>query len=485
LASLLPEDDAGEALPTRALWFIGPRGSGLLPMAAQVAALLGRGALSVRVEPWLHAAKRPDPGELLREALLGRRALMLDFCELDDARLMERDPRTDALDLLRALERLCGEFGVPLFLLSHHPLKFLRLHMSDAEPVQIDYPSPARRSALWEQGLTQAGMEVPEAPELRRLAHTFVFAQEDIARVVKHAERVQRARGTPAQLGDIEDICRDDLDVRLQGLTRRVRQPATMQDLVLSEEQREGIEELIAYARFRDMLFEDWGFGAHYKSGKGVHCLFTGPPGTGKTMAASIVANALDLPLYRIELSQVVDRYVGETEKRLEQIFDEASRCPCALLFDEADSLFGKRTEVRSSNDRYANLEVNYLLQRMEDFEGITVLTTNLETSLDQAFLRRIRFSVRFPEPDRALSRELWRKLLPREAELEGSIDFDRLAGRFEMSGGHIKNAILRAALKAMRDKRGIAQADLEQAAVIEYTKLGKLVPSANLKPRT
>ena len=206
------------------------------------------------------------------------------------------------------------------------------------------------------------------------------------------------------------------------------------------------------------------------------HGLVTGATGTGKTMIAGLIAKELGLELFRVDLSRTVSKWVGETEKNLGMAFDEARNARAILLFDEADSLFGKRTEVKSSNDRYANLETNYLLQRIETFEGIILLTTNRETAIDEAFRRRLRFKIEFPAPDLSERELLWRSMIPGTAPLSPEVDFRKLADRFAMTGGYIKNAAMRAAyLAATSEPKVITQALLEKAAALEWEEMGKL----------
>lgn len=254
-------------------------------------------------------------------------------------------------------------------------------------------------------------------------------------------------------------------------ITRKAR----FEEMVLPEEVTEALHDMIAMVGQRSQILERWGYQRHLGISRGVSALFSGEPGTGKTMAASVVASELGLELIRIDLSQVVSKWVGETEKNLGKIFDEAQDAAAMLLFDEADALFGKRTEVKSAQDRYANLEVNYILQRMESFDGVSVLTTNFESSIDQALQRRLNFRVRFPEPEVAERAELWRKLLPPEIAL-GDAPFDRLAERFEMTGGYIKNAIVRAAVIAARERRALTIDDLWTGAHHEYAEMGKVL---------
>jgi SpoVK/Ycf46/Vps4 family AAA+-type ATPase len=228
--------------------------------------------------------------------------------------------------------------------------------------------------------------------------------------------------------------------------------------------------------RERTRILERWGYARHLGLSRGVSALFSGEPGTGKTMAASVVASELGLELVRIDLSAVVSKYVGETEKNLAKIFDEAQDAHAMLLFDEADSLFGKRTELKSAQDRFANLEVNYILQRMETFDGVSVLTTNAESAIDPALQRRLNFRIRFPEPEVEERARLWKQLLPPAAGL-GEADFTGLAERFDMTGGYIKNAVVRAAVIAARAGRALAADDLWTGAHHEYVEMGKVMP--------
>jgi SpoVK/Ycf46/Vps4 family AAA+-type ATPase len=268
------------------------------------------------------------------------------------------------------------------------------------------------------------------------------------------------------------------LDHRLAGLATRVRVTQTWADLVLPAEQRDQLVELLARIRQRSKVYEEWGFATKLGKGLGVSALLSGPAGTGKTMAAGLVAAELRVPLYQIDVSKIVSKYIGETEKHLGAVFDAAEAGHAILLFDEADSLFGKRTEVRSSNDRHANRETNFLLQRLESFRGVCILTTNHEAALDEAFRRRLSVHVRFPIPSVEERRNLWRALIPANAPRAADLGFDRLADRFEMSGGYIRNAVLRAAFLAADRGSPIDGTLLMQAATTEYEAMGKVVAS-------
>jgi SpoVK/Ycf46/Vps4 family AAA+-type ATPase len=221
-------------------------------------------------------------------------------------------------------------------------------------------------------------------------------------------------------------------------------------------------------------VYEEWGFGARLNRGRGLSALFSGSSGTGKTMAAEILANHLGLDLYRIDLAGVVSKYIGETEKNLRKVFDSAEQSGAILFFEEADALFGKRTEVKDSHDRYANIEVNYLLQRMEEYGGLAILATNRKSALDGAFLRRLRFLVDFPFPDTNSRLRIWQKVFPPEAEI-GELDYG-LLGRMEISGGNIKNIALNAAFLAADQGTAIGMAHVMHAAQREYAKMDKLI---------
>jgi SpoVK/Ycf46/Vps4 family AAA+-type ATPase len=256
----------------------------------------------------------------------------------------------------------------------------------------------------------------------------------------------------------------------------RVTKAHRWEDLVIPADVYHALNELLAYVRHAKRVYEEQGFAARHSVNPGLSALFSGPPGTGKTMCASIVARELDMELFRVDLSRIVSKYIGETEKNLARVFDEAQRSHAVILFDEADSLFARRTEVKSSIDRYANLEVSYLLQRMEQFSGVTVLTTNFEDAIDGAFKRRITFKMRFERPDAEARTALWKKMFPEQAKLDEDVRYEELGERFELSGGSIRNAVIRAAFLAAEEGAPIAQRHILDAATREAREMGALV---------
>ena len=253
---------------------------------------------------------------------------------------------------------------------------------------------------------------------------------------------------------------------------QRILPLAGWDDLVLPSMEKSVLAEIAIHVRQRQKVYDEWGFASKSNRGLGISALFAGESGTGKTMATEVLANELHMDLFRIDLSQVVNKYIGETEKNLSQIFDAAEGSGAILLFDEADALFGKRSEVKDSHDRYSNIEVSYLLQRMEEYKGLTILTTNMKNSLDKAFMRRIRFVIQFPFPDLNMRAEIWKRIFPSSTPTDG-LDIQKLA-TLNIAGGNIRNIALHAAFMAAEKNKPVSMSDLQQAAKKEYLKLEK-----------
>jgi SpoVK/Ycf46/Vps4 family AAA+-type ATPase len=242
---------------------------------------------------------------------------------------------------------------------------------------------------------------------------------------------------------------------------------------------KEQLEEICAFVRHKETIYSEWGFNKKLSLGKGLNILFAGPSGTGKTLAAEIIAGEVGLDLYKIDLSGIVSKYIGETEKNLKKIFGEAETCNAILFFDEADALFGKRSEVNDSHDRYANIEVNYLLQQMEEHEGTIILASNYKKNLDDAFIRRLQFAVEFPIPDEAARKEIWIGMFPEKTRLGEDVDFNFLS-KFKLAGGNIKNIALLAAVMAADDSGVIGIKEILRALKREFQKMGKICTPAD-----
>jgi SpoVK/Ycf46/Vps4 family AAA+-type ATPase len=292
----------------------------------------------------------------------------------------------------------------------------------------------------------------------------------------------ERAHATAS--ATVEDLfagARSQSGDSLAALAHRIEPRYTWEDLVLPSDCVAQLHEICQRVAHRHRVLGAWGFDRKLSLGKGVNALFAGPPGTGKTMAAEVIASELRLDLYRIDLAGVVSKYIGETEKNLDRVFSAAESANAILFFDEADALFGKRSEVRDSHDRYANLEISYLLQKMEQHEGIAILATNLRQNLDDAFVRRIAFTVHFPFPDESSRRLIWEQIWPPETPLADDVDFDVMARQFRLSGGNIKNIALASAFLAAGDGGRVTMGHLRQATRREHQKMGK----TSLEPET
>jgi SpoVK/Ycf46/Vps4 family AAA+-type ATPase len=281
---------------------------------------------------------------------------------------------------------------------------------------------------------------------------------------------------TPITSQDLFAACRAQSSGRLDTLAHKIRTTYTWDDIVLPTDQISQLREICIQVRHRRIVLERWGFDRHLAMGKGINVLFAGQSGTGKTMAAEIIAADLGLELYKIDLSSMVSKYIGETEKNLDRVFSAAREANAILFFDEADALFGKRSEVKDAHDRYANIEVGYLLQKMEEYDGVVILATNLRKNLDDAFVRRLHVAIDFPFPEEEDRLRIWRKVFPHEAPLADDVDLVFLARQFKLAGGNIRNIALLSAFLAAEDGASIGMSQLVRAIRREYQKLGKLV---------
>ncbi len=334
--------------------------------------------------------------------------------------------------------------------------------------IEVKAPPSVQRALLWATLLDASETDGEYLATTYPLAPAIMHAAAAAAKA--------RAVGRNLTPEDVELGIRAVLDDKIGHFAKRIDVTQTWKDLVIEREQAQSITELIARIRQRRTVYETWDFAAKVGRGLGVSALFSGPPGTGKTMVAALIARELHLELYQVDMGKLVSKYIGETEKQLGELFDAAEAGHAILLFDEADSLFGKRTEVKSSNDRYANLETNYLLQRLETVTGICLLTSNHESNIDPAFQRRLSLHLRFAVPDEEERERLWHAMLPTAAPVAPNLDVSGLARRFEMSGGYIRNAALRAAFLAADEGTSITDAHLEYAARLEYEGMGKIV---------
>jgi SpoVK/Ycf46/Vps4 family AAA+-type ATPase len=412
-----------------------------------------------------------------REALLTNSALLLNCDEVNQA------------DTVRefAISQLIENLNSPLIVSSQE-----RQHPRQRPLITFDVPhlTHSEQLAVWNFNLGNAAAELNG--QVEALASQFNLSTPTIvAACLKFKGEMGREEDAEKSSSTIEnqeskiqtqlwDICRAMARPRLDDLAQRIESTASWEDLVLPEQQRQTIRDISAHVRQRAKVYEGWGFAGKGGRGLGISALFSGASGTGKTMAAEVIAQSLRLDLYRIDLSAVVSKYIGETEKNLRRIFDAAETGGAILLFDEADALFGKRTEVKDSHDRHANVEVSYLLQRMEAYQGLAILTTNLKGSLDQAFLRRIRFVIAFPFPDAKARAEIWQRIFPSRTPTQ-ELDVDKL-GRLNVAGGNIRNIALNAAFLAADAGEAVMMKHILQAAKSEYLKLERSLTDAEIK---
>jgi hypothetical protein len=458
------------------------RGSGLDAPAFALARRLERPVLRVWVDRLaaLQLAAADAVALLRREALL-RDALLLVEESLELAR-----PEGQASAARDTWEVLFQEAPMPLVLVATRAAE-LQAAIPEAPVIRLDLPVPsvADRRRLWAEALDREGLR-HEQDDVTRLATTFVLAPAQIERAAAAAghRASLRGGGRSVSAADLSAAARAESHHGLDALAHRIQPVNTWTDIVLPSATRRQLREIAAAAEHRSVVLSEWGLGRKLSRGRGLNVLFSGTSGTGKTMAAEVIAGDLGLDIFQIDLATVVSKYIGETEKNLKRIFDEAEASNAVLFFDEADALFGKRTEVRDSHDRYANIEVAYLLQLMEQYEGgIAILATNLSQNVDDAFSRRMQYLVEFPLPDAGLREQIWLRMFPEEAPVGDDVDLGYLARQFELAGGSIRGAALAAATMAAGDGGVICMSHLALAVAREYQKLGRLPSQGEFGP--
>jgi hypothetical protein len=356
--------------------------------------------------------------------------------------------------------------------------------------VRLEFPQPGyqERLHLWRAALAEdAAVTLDPTLDLAALANKFRLSGGQIRDAAATARNLAHARAPTAPRvtqADLHAACRLHSNRKLAELAQKITPHYTWDDLVLPDDQMAQLGEIYHQVQYRAVVYDAWGFDGKLAMGKGLSILFAGPPGTGKTMAADVLAGALGLDLYKIDLSTVVSKYIGETEKNLARIFDEARTSNAILFFDEADALFGKRTQVRDAHDRYANVEISYLLQKMEEYDGVVVLATNLRKNLDEAFVRRLHVTVEFPMPDVADRHRIWAQIWPAATPRDPDLDLEFLARRIEVAGGSIRNIALAGAFLAAADSGVVTMAHLLRATHREYQKMGKLLTAGDLGGR-
>ncbi|NET61842.1 MAG: ATP-binding protein [Symploca sp. SIO2E6] len=414
-----------------------------------------------------------------RQAMLTTSALLL---ECDQVQAV--DARQEII-----ISQLLEQITTPLIISSQERKQTQQCSLITFDVPRLTY---TEQQVLWE---TYLGTVTPEINgQIRTLVSQFNLNSRSIQAACSQLksqlpltspseteETIGKTEGREAQFShQLWDFCRIQARPRLDDLAQRIESTATWEDLILPERERQILRNLATHVQQRHKVYQDWGFADKGSRGLGISALFAGPSGTGKTMASEILAKEFRLDLYRIDLSAVVSKYIGETEKNLGRIFNAAEAGGAVLLFDEADALFGKRTQVQDSHDRYANVEVSYLLQRMEAYQGLAILTTNMKKSLDQAFLRRIRFVLDFPFPDANARKEIWQRIFPNQTPTEG-LDYKKL-GKLSITGGNIRNIALNASFLAADAGEPVMMKHILQATRSEYLKMERPLTDTEIR---
>ncbi|NJO40798.1 MAG: ATP-binding protein [Cyanobacteria bacterium CRU_2_1] len=485
------------------LYFQGKPGLGQQTAAVGLAVEVGSPLLWVNLAQFLES--KTDFKQRLqclsREVLFQKAVLCLDGLDALD----RRDGKLTASHLLAALPNCLT------ILTGEQPWIPSGDSDIDVIPIPFTLPDFAQRRACWQTYLGTVGTaEIAIAPtDLDALADRFRLTPKQIEGAI--ATACNAARWQAACLGDggmgrwgdgeststqhstfnIQHSALSELFVAaraqsrhdLAAMTRKIQPRQTWNDLILPSVELNQLRELCNQVKYRHVVYDEWGFDQKLSLGKGLSALFSGSPGTGKTMAAEAIAHELQLDLYKIDLSQVVSKYIGETEKNLDRIFTAAENANAILLFDEADALFGKRSEVKDAHDRYANLEVAYLLQQMDEYEGISILTSNLRQNLDEAFTRRIRFIIEFPFPDEASRLQIWQGIWSNHTLLDTDVNLPLLAQQFKLAGGNIRNVSLAAAFLAAAENQKIHTKHLLKAIRHEFQKMGRLINETEFLP--
>lgn len=376
---------------------------------------------------------------------------------------------------------MIDEYGWLTLIVSDKPCindALLRYRAIQFKTINIPARNTQDQREVWRQYSVQFNLDLNESV-ICSLTNKFSFNALQIHNLLKLLALNMDIHGyQQLDVRLIENLCRAESSNSLEQLAVKVKPQYTWEDIVLPINIKDYLQAICHQVQQHHKVFNEWGFAEKLAYGKGISALFSGPPGTGKTMAAQVIANELGLDLYKIDIASVVSKYIGETEKNLEKIFQSAEHSNAILMFDECDAIFGKRTEVSDSHDRYANIEVSFLLQKMEEYNGIVLLTTNLKKNMDDAFVRRIRFIVEFPFPDKSCREGIWRCHFPDQAPVVACVDFPDLAEKFSVSGGSIKNIVLNAAFLAASDDCDISMEHILESTRKEFEKIGKLTHS-------
>lgn len=471
----------GRTSRSQILYFFGPEGAGKKEYVLTVCRELGLPLITADMEKLINTEIPFD--ESLR--LLGRQVRISGsiLC-LENFQLLVSEERSQQFRINGILQMLY-EFSQTTFILGRTQWQ---LSNTDGRfafvAVEYPYPSATERKGYWDEFsrsyLLDTNLKLDDFSEF------FRFTPGQIENVLRLGETYSVWNGAvngKIDTNGLTKACYIQSNRKLGELAAKMKTLCTLDMLVLPEDQMSQMKEICRQVKYRSIVYEKWGFEKRLTLGKGLNIMFSGPPGSGKTMAAEAIANEIGLEIYKIDVSRVISKYIGETEKNLSEIFREAEDSNAILFFDEADALFGKRSEVKDSHDRYANVETGYLLQRMEEYMGLVILATNLNQNIDEAFLRRLHFHIQFPFPDKEQRRLIWRGMFPAGVPLDSTLDYDFLADKLAVAGGNIKNIVLNAAFYAAYEECPIGIKQILLAASREYKKMGKTFLKSDFAP--
>jgi ATP-dependent 26S proteasome regulatory subunit len=409
---------------------------------------------------------------VLREALLQNASI---YFEGFDAVVKDTNSKVSPINVIKKIDQfpnwifLSGEQSwEPPCVFNKHGFISLNLPLPEAK----------ERKMLWEAFLN--GYDLSGDVDLDEISSKFKFSGGQIKDAIFTASQIAKSRNEDDLALSLLDLYRGSKaqsNQKLSSMAKKIDPLYTWEEIILPNDIKEQLKEISGHVTHRETVYSDWGFDRKLSLGKGLNIFFSGTSGTGKTMAAEIIAREVGLDLYKIDLSGLVSKYIGETEKNLNKIFKEAQTSNSILFFDEADALFGKRSEVKDSHDRYANIEINYLLQKMEEHEGIVILASNYKKNMDDAFLRRLHFAIEFPFPDETLRENIWKNIFPKETPIDNNLDLGFLAN-FKITGGNIKNIALAATFLAAESTRVVTMECIIKATKREFQKMGKLCTS-------
>lgn len=471
---------AAAGMDKAAMFFLtGKKGSGRRFIVKHCAKLLGTSVLFVGVEELCSAE---NIGAALRRIICN--CILHDgtFCLTGFEKLLDEESRPRLTELETALAECSVRIRKSFFVTSEMKWQDAR-EFSRIVRVDIDIPDTdeSMRLTLWERFMEGKSFESGTEPQ--EMAAKFRFSAGQIESAVQRSSDLARLAGSSNISAELlHSSCYDQVVVGLNTLATPIKPAYDWDDLVLPQQEVQMLKNACAHIRYRNTVYNQWGFGKKAAYGRGLSMLFSGPPGTGKTMAAQVVTNQLHMQMYKIQLSQIISKYIGETEKNLRQVFTEAKNANCILFFDEMDALFGKRSEVKDSHDRHANIETAYLLQQMEEYDGVVLMATNLLQNIDEAFMRRINFVISFPFPDVKTRLMLWEKMLDTKAPMSDDVNLEFLAENFKIAGGNIKNCVVHAAFLAAAEGSEISMRHLVTSVVNEQRKNNVVVLREDLK---